>query len=233
MNWFHQKSIEGVQRLNTFGKTNYSYIAPNRLFSLGFDDLISDLYWLRFVQYIGDSVEAGNHYSLASIYLDQLTQFDPKLVKAYYFTAFIVGAEQNNPSLAARIIERGIQANNDNWALPFIAGVNQYLFAHDELKAAKYYRMAAKFQDAPKWLERQSEILEAKIPSTIKEINVWNTIHNNASDSVVKERARVKLVALWTQVYKTSPSSQIKNRALIQLSKLGDTNSNLSESNPR
>lgn len=202
------------------------YLPPSavalKMLSLGFDQLLADFYWLCFVQYMGDTeARKIDHYADAEKYADIVASLDPKFLKVYYFSAFIIGSEQHRPDLAAEIIDRGIAANQDNWYLPFIAGINQYLYAHDEVRAAKYYRMAAKFPDAPKWLGRQAEILEAKIPSLIKETNVWDSIYRSSSDSVVRERARAKLATLWLTVYKTSPSPEIRKRALQQLHELG------------
>lgn len=219
-----KQSVEAVAKLPSARLVKFT--------TLGFDQLVFDLYWLDFVQYVGDDRRNEDHYDRAQAYLNLLTSLDPHFVPSYFFAAFILGSERKEPAQAEQLIDRGIAANTDNWFLPFIAGVNQYLFAHDELKAAKYYRQAAKFPDAPKWLGGQAEILQAKIPSTVKEINVWDSVYNNASDSAVKERARAKLVALWTQVYKTSPSSAIRSRALTQLSKLGENNPNPSTFTP-
>ncbi len=186
------------------------------MLSLGYDSLLADVYWLGFVQYIGEGNNAESER-----FINLITILDPGIVQAYFFAAFVIGNELKQPEVAAEIIERGMSSNQDTWYLPFIAGINQYLYAHDEVKAAKYYRMAAKFPDAPRWLGRQAQILEAKIPSTIKEINVWDSIYNSSTDSDIKERARKKLASLWLKVYKTSPSKEIKKRALEQLQRFG------------
>jgi len=194
-----------------------------KLLSGGFDQVLAGLYWLAFIQYVGDVRQRdADHYADAFKYADLISTLDPSFIPVYYFAAFVIGSEQHKPDLAATLIDRGISANQEDWYLPFIAGVNQYLYAHDEVKAAKYYRAAAKFPEAPNWLARQADILEAKIPSKIKDINVWDSIYNTATNAAVKERARSKLAALWIHVYKTSPSTQIKKRALTELNKLGE-----------
>lgn len=206
---------------------NFSQFVPApeslKLLAGGFDQVLADLYWLAFVQYVGDvSQRTLDHYAEAYKYADLISSLDASLISVYYFSAFTIGSEQHKPDLAATLIDRGISANQNNWYLPFIAGINQYLYAHDEVRAAKYYRAAAKFPDAPTWLTRQADILEAKIPSKIKEINVWDSIYNTALNATVKERARKNLIALWSQVYQTSPPGEIKMRALTQLGKLGE-----------
>ena len=193
-----------------------------RLVSFGFDKLLADLYWLSFISYYGDGVaRQKDHYMLADKYLDLITSLDPQFVQPYWFVAFTVGSDQKNPARADELLKRGIDANQNNWYIPYIAGFNQYMFAKNELKAAKYYRMASKFPDAPDWLGRQAKILEAKIPSTIKEINIWNNVYSSVKEVGLKERAREKLLRLWIQVYKRAPSEKIRQKALKNLNELG------------
>ncbi len=80
------------------------------------------------------------------------------------------------------------------------------------MEAARYYRQAAKFPDAPKWLGRQAEILQAKIPSLVKEVNTWDTIYRTSTDQLVKDRAKERLAATWMRVFKVSPSEEIRRR---------------------
>jgi len=193
-----------------------------RLLCVGNEQLAADIYWLRFVQYIGDSeARKDDKYSSANEYLNLVTSLDPSFVQAYWFSTFVLGGDLKRPDLAQKLIERGIQANQNNWYLPFIAGINQYLFAHNETEAAKYYRMAAKFPNAPPWLTRQAEILEAKIPSLVKEVNTWDTIYRNSDDHLVKERAKERLAATWMRVFKLSPTEEIRQRARKALIELG------------
>lgn len=193
-----------------------------KLFSLGFDQLLADVYWLAFIQYIGDTAaRQADRSEQAEKYLDLVTLLDPKFVQAYWFAAFVVGQEQQKPDVAERIINRGIEFNQDNWYLPFIAGVNQYLYAHNEESAARFYRMAAKFPDAPKWLGRQADILQAKIPSLIKEVNTWNSIYTSSKDKLVRDRARERLAHAWIKVFRLSPSEKIRQKAIDELQKMG------------
>ncbi len=193
-----------------------------RILCLGYEQLAADIYWLRFVQYIGDSeARQGDKYGSAFDYLDLVTSLDPSFVQAYWFSTFVLGGDLGRPDLAQTLIERGIRANQNNWYLPFIAGINQYLFARNETEAAKYYRMAAKFPNAPKWLGRQAQILQANIPSLVKEVHTWDTIYRNTDDHLVKSQAKERLAATWMRVFKLSPSEEIRKRARKALMELG------------
>lgn len=192
------------------------------LVSMGFDKLIADCYWLSFIVYYGDNeARELDRYALADRYLDLITSLDPQFVQSYWFVAFCVGNDQKNPQRAAELLDKGIAANQDNWYLPFIAGFNQFMFAKNELGAAKYYRQASKYPGAPDWLERQAKILEAKIPSTIKEINTWNDVYQSVYEEGLRQRAKEKLIGLWMSVYSRSPSEEIRKRARAELSELG------------
>lgn len=193
-----------------------------KFFALGYEQLLADCWWLAFIQYFGDNQKRKlDHYRYSYDYLDLITQLDPHFLQAYWFSAFAVGAEQKRPDLAAKIIERGLKFNQDDWYLPFIAGVNQYLFAHNGMTAAKYYRMAAKFPDAPDWLERQAVLLQANVPKLFKQIATWEIIYVSTQDQLVKESARQKLIPLLMYVYKQAPLESARQVAANKLRILG------------
>lgn len=221
----HEKMLLILSR-RTASTTGSAALIPNgaalKHISLGYDQLLADCWWLAFIQYYGDNkARLKDHYRLAYKYLDLVTQLDPKFSQPYWFSAFAVGSEYGRPDLADRLIARGLHANQDDWYLPFIAGINQYLFAHNEPAAAKYYRMAAKFPNAPKWLGPQANILEAHGPSLLKEINTWANIYLSTRDELVKKEAAGKLKELWLTVYRTVPSEGARKRAVEQLKALG------------
>jgi tetratricopeptide (TPR) repeat protein len=191
-------------------------------FTLGYDRLAADCYWLAFIAYVGDGkARQLDKYRLADRYLDIVTRLDPHFLDAYWFCAFAVGADQGRPDLAQKIIDRGINANPFNWSLPFIAGFNQYLYAGNESMAARYYRMAARFPDAPPWLAEQAALLERGIPRIYKQIGVWEKIYNAEGSPLVKEKARGTLIGLWLSVYKGAPDGQTRQRAAQALRNLG------------
>ncbi len=188
-----------------------------RLSCLGYEELLGDFYWLSFIQYIGTENRRFN----PTAYVDLITTIEPNFIPIYYFAAFIIGSELHQPKTAQIFIERGIAANPEDWRPLFIAGINAYLFAHNDLEASSYYSRASKFSGSPNWLARQAGILQAEIPSMIKEVNVWNSIYLSASDASVKQHARLRLATLWSKIFRTSPTEQIKRRALEQLHTIG------------
>ncbi|MBX9669599.1 MAG: hypothetical protein K2X93_18390 [Candidatus Obscuribacterales bacterium] len=193
-----------------------------KLVSLGYDQLLADVFWLNYVGYLGDTeARLKDHYALCDRYLDLITYLDPQFVQPYWFSAFTVGGDQSRPERARELIDRGIDANPNDWHMPFIAGINQYLFAHDESAAARYYRVASKFPDAPSWLDVQATIIETKAPRLVKEASSWLSIYETADEPRVKEKAREKSIYLWVQVYKVAPNELFRDKAKKTLKSLG------------
>ncbi len=221
-----QFAHEKTARLLVSQNADYLAIVPSpqtmKLVSLGYDQLLADVFWLAYVGYLGNSeARAKDHYALCDRYLDLITYLDPQFVQPYWFVAFTVGGDQARPERARELIDRGIEANPDNWHIPFIAGINQYLFAHDEAAAARYYRVASKFPGAPSWVESQSTIIETRAPRLVKEANSWLSIYQTAEEPRVKERARETCIYLWVQVFKIAPTDLFREKARETLNLLG------------
>lgn len=196
--------------------------AAARLASLGFDQVVADYFWLQFITYIGNTEErTKDDCALAETYLRLITELDPNFIEPYWFVAFVLGGDRNDSESAAEILEFGIAANPDSWKLPFIAGINQYLYAYDDAKASMYYRMAARFPEAPSWLERQARIIESGAPRLIKEAYSWLNVYENSTDKHVKIQAKDRCVGLWIQVYKTAPTDSFRERAKGILASFG------------
>lgn len=191
------------------------------LVGLGYDQPLADIFWLNYISYVGDTAaHLKDHYRDSYSYLSLITSLDPNFTQSYWFCAFSVGADQGRPDLARQILDSGIARNPDNWYLPYIAGLNEYLFAHDEVAASRYYRMAARFPDAPHWLSRQADVLEMKIPSAIKEIRTWETVYRSNEAPPVRARAKEALIKLWLKVFHSTSVKQIKDQARRALTDL-------------
>lgn len=218
----HHKLIELVSGEDPSTINAIPSVDSVKRFSLGFDQLIADYYWLRFISYVGDAeASRKDNYASAGDYIRLITALDPHFVSAYWFAAFTIGGDARRPKEAAEILDKGIEHNADIWSLPFIAGINQFLYAGEPAAAARYYRMAAKYPDSPSWLARQADILEADAPKLVKQAYSWTNIYESAVDGPVREHARERCIWYWVQLYKTAPNEKFRSRAKVSLAKLG------------
>lgn len=218
----HLKLAEHLPRYASVPEGDFIPNASSlKLVSGGFEQVLCDCYWLKFVSYIGDTSSSKADGVLTYNYLELITNLDPHFTQAYWFALFTLSADQQDPGRAADILEFGTKNNPDNWVFPFIAGINKYLYDDDELNAAKFFRLASTYPGSPGWLSSQADILEAKLPRLFKEACSWLNIYNTASEESVKVRARDKSISLWAQVLKNSPAKDYRDRAKQILKELG------------
>ncbi len=195
-----------------------------KTFSLGFDRLIADLYWLSFVQYYGDRKACfQDKYRQAPAYLNLICKIDPHFIQAYWFASFVLAADLNMKKEADDLLKYGIEQNPDNWTLPYIAGFNQYLYMRNAAAAAKYYRLGASRPGAPEWLATQAQILEENIPARTKRSKTWQNMYEKATDVLVRQKAREMLTLIWSRIYYDAPpqSQGMRDNALAHLAKVG------------
>jgi hypothetical protein len=176
-----------------------------RLASGGFEKLASDIYWLAFIQYCGDpSNQRGKNYSHAYEYVDLITGLDPFFTKPYWFGCWAIGYWQKRPDLALKILERGMQFNPESWELPYLAGINEYLFDHKYKLAAHYYRVAAKQPGAPNFLLRHAQILESPIPELVKRAHMLYRMYDDARDPNYKSATYHELLDVLEEMYRSA-----------------------------
>lgn len=198
------------EQVDTSGKVHLPSAESARLFSLGYDRFLADMYWLAFIQYCGDTRPRGIQYQSTYDYLNLITELDPYFDKAYWFGCWAIGYWQRRPDLANKLIQRGITYNPTDWYMPYMAGVNQYLFAKDYKAAAKYYRQAAKLPDAPAYLDKQATILESPIPEIAKQLQTLTHLYKTAPEGNLKSQAHTQLAGLLYRMYKEAPTETIR-----------------------
>ena len=128
--------------------------------ALSYDALVSDLYWIRAIQYYGGtrlSESASKSYDLLYPLLDLTTSLDPNFNIAYEFGAFFLSEKRpggpGRSDLAIRLLEKGIAARPDRWQYPYDVGFVHYRDG-DYAQAADWFKRAAETPGAQKEGER-------------------------------------------------------------------------------
>jgi hypothetical protein len=207
-------------------KNRNDYFVPSasvmKLCSLGFDHVLADIYWLAFVQYVGElEPRRGDEYRKTYAYVDLITDLDPHFLRPYWFGCWSVGYWQKRPDLADRILRRGIAANPNEWELPFLGGVNAYIFGNDSAKAAKYYRQAAKLPGAAPYLEKQAQILESDAFPLVKRKHTLYNLLDSTKTETARAAYKEELIRTLVKLYYVAPTEKIRNEAILELSTLG------------
>lgn len=126
--------------------------------SLSFDSVVSDIYWIRTVQYYAKerrSQRIDGRYELLAPLLDLTTSLDPHFAVAYQFGAIFLAEPPPDGAgrldLAISLLEKGLRVE-PRWQYAEALGFLYYWHKHDVLAAAGEFNRAAKMPNAPKWL---------------------------------------------------------------------------------
>ncbi len=121
-----------------------------RMASFGQRLLLADLYWLRTVSYMGETLLARSDRWEALLPLAEIvTDLDPRYGYAYQVTGSNLAGLAHRYAEADRILEKGMRALPERWSLPFVYATNKFVFEQDYAEAARYARRAAEVGHRP------------------------------------------------------------------------------------
>ncbi len=183
--------------------------------SFGFDNLIADWTFLKFLQYFGDD-EARDvtGYNLSQEYFDIITRRDPRRVEIYPFLSVAVSFYQAKPEIAVQLMERGTSALSPEidpqaWTVWRNKGLDELLLLGDIPDSIRSHEMAADWvEQTPKGRELAqifrgtAEFLRRDPDSVAVRFAAWSMVYAQTKDKIVRLRAKQALVKLGAQVQK-------------------------------
>jgi tetratricopeptide (TPR) repeat protein len=106
--------------------------------------LLADLYWLRTVQYMGETLQAkadrwSSLYPLAEI----VTDLDPRHGYVYQVAGSNLAGLAGRHAEADRILQKGMRNVPERWTLPWVLATNKFLYEQQYAEAAEYARRAS------------------------------------------------------------------------------------------
>ena len=162
--------------------------------SLGHEGLMADIYWTRAVQfYGGQRRDHKTDLSMLGPLLDITVDLDPYLLVAYKFGAIFLsepsphGASQ--PQQAVRLIQKGIQANPDEWRLWHDLGFIYYWNLKDYPAAAAAYLEGSKNPHAAPWMKVMAAVILQKGGSRETSRFLWTEVYQSAEDQTIRQNA--------------------------------------------
>lgn len=118
-----------------------------KIMSLGFDNVVADLLWIRAIQYFGgnfSTLDMQEKRDGMMNLLNNLVGLDPKFIGAYKFAGFVINESMKEPETAMNFLIGGAENNPEDWQLSFDAGfigfyqLKQYEVAKDLFTRAVY-----------------------------------------------------------------------------------------------
>lgn len=190
--------------------------------SLGFDNLIADWTFLKFIQYFGDAkAREYTDYSLNPDYFQVVVDKDPRFVTAYFLLNPATTIFSGRPDLSVKLLSQGLEYISPQqpqaYQVWFYKGIDELLFLGKPSSAEKSYRIAyewSKYSDNPFSLNAGQRALEianflAENPDSTKaQASAWMSIFINANDAKTQQLALEKIKQLGGKL-------NIKNGRLI------------------
>jgi tetratricopeptide (TPR) repeat protein len=182
------------------------YLKPEtaRRMSLAFNGLAADWYWLRSLQYVGRKALAHHgEYTLDDMrplglrnlgaLLEQATALDPQFMAAYDFGAVVLPSIDRDA--AVRLIERGIQANPQEWRLYHQLGYIHWQAGRFR-EASEAYEAGARLPGAPEWMNVMAAQMNAQGASRAVAREMYQRMYEGSTDEQVRTLAVTRLAQL-------------------------------------
>jgi hypothetical protein len=165
--------------------------------ALSYDALAADVYWVRAVQYYGDtrlSKDTNKNYDLLYPLLDITTTLDPDFKIAYRFGAILLSegypGGAGKPNEAIGLLDKGMKHAPERWEYPYDAGFVEYWWRQDYPAASAWLIKASKVPNAPNWLPTVAASMLAEGGSRADARQLWTQIGENADQEWLRRAAR-------------------------------------------
>lgn len=171
--------------------------------ALSYDSIIADVYWIRAIQLYGDTrlgKSSDSSYALLYPLLELTTTLDPYFDVAYQFGALYLAERPpggpGRPDLAIKLLERGVQAQPEDWRLYQALGFVHYWSYRDYAKAAEWFRRASRLPESPVWMEPLAAVTLAEGGNRKSSRLLWQQIQQTATDDWFLGEAQRRLKQL-------------------------------------
>ena len=173
-------------------------------YTLGFEGLLADWYWMKSLQYVGDkilnskvqiSIDNLNNLNprLLYPYLNNATDLDPKFISVYEYGATVLPAINKQQAIA--LTQKGIDNNPESWQLYHYLGYI-YWRSKDYEKASETYTKGAQVTGAPDFMKSMSARMKSEGGNRETARAVYQQMFDESQDAQTKENAAFRLSEL-------------------------------------
>jgi hypothetical protein len=179
-----------------------------RRLAVGFNAIWADIYWIRAVQYYGDtklSINGKKNYDQLYPLLDITTSLDPNFNIAYRFGSILLSeGYPNGPGQtdqAITLLQKGIRETPGKWQYYHDAGFVEYWWRRDPHAAADWFMKGSKLPGAPNWLEPLAASVLAEYGEREASRAVWIQLNRTADHEWIRDAARRGLMQLDAEAH--------------------------------
>jgi hypothetical protein len=171
--------------------------------TLGYDAILSDLYWIRTVVYFGRqrlSKDASKNYDLLYPLLEVVTTLDPQFAVAYRFGSFFLSERDPNgpfrPDQAIALLQRGAERNPVRWEYPHDIAFVYYFSYRDYPTASQWFARASEIPGAPIWLKSMAAVTLTRGGDRDASRFLWRELYEGTEAEPIRESVLIRLAQL-------------------------------------
>jgi len=188
-----QKSVtDGVSFSFNEGFASFS---PDslQLMSFGYPRVLSNLLWLRFLQYTPIKKVPKNEVSWVYLDLDAIGSLDPEFLPTFEHGGIFLSVITEDKKGAELLLNKGVELYPDRWRLrAFLAYHYQFELLEPE-KAYLHYKIGSELPGAPPLLGILAARYMAKASSIEDSVNFLRGLQKSTSDETIKEKLENKI----------------------------------------
>jgi tetratricopeptide (TPR) repeat protein len=173
-------------------------------YSLGFEGLLADWYWMNSLQYVGAKlVNSKEDVSLDNLkplnprllypYLENATTLDPQFMSVYEYGAVVLPAIDNEQAI--KLTEKGIENNPNQWRLYQHLGYI-YWRLKDYEKAATVYEKGSQIAGAPIFMKQMAAKMKTEGGSRETAREIYREMFDKSEDAQARDLAARRLLEL-------------------------------------
>jgi tetratricopeptide (TPR) repeat protein len=205
--WQLQRKIDTLQTATRVEMDELAISSPSvvKRMSLEYAPLVAAIYWTRAVQYYGEKHRLHQTgLDLLWPLLNIATTLDPHLLIAYRFGSIFLSDKPpmgaGRPDLGVQLLERGIQANPDEWRLYQDLGNVYYFDMQDYAKASAAFEEGSKNPKAYIWMKVLAAKIAADGESPETSYFLWQQVYDTTTDPAIKQNAADHLILMRTEL---------------------------------
>ena len=202
-----------------------------RAFSLGFSDVLADIYWLRAVQYYGRQRLAGAPDSYADLLplLETAAVLDPRFEMVYRYGAVFL-SEPNPigagaPAKGVALLKLGADRNPANWRLREEQGLFTFFYRNDPRGGAEILSTAASIPGAPFWMRALAAQILVNGGELEASLSMWTVIFEQSEPGLIKDNAATMIAVVKNRMV----AKRVQEQVQAYQARTGDHGSSLQQ----
>jgi len=193
--WVHPEPVEYSQAVRMDKRVASTLRAA--AFLSGYKVLVGHAFWIKVIQYYGDSFNSLDRYSKLYDYCSLASDLNPRFISVYTLGASALAFHLRRMDEAIRLLQKGINSNPKDQRLKLMLAAVSYQDSGEFDKAIPFLEAQIDQGDAPYMLITILANVYEKVGRYGDAIKLWQKILRESDQQEPRIRAGLKLQELY------------------------------------